>query len=801
MRLAILAFAAGVLALQLQARLPQRADLSLMALACLALFGLRGLLRTPRGLDAGAALRRFVAVASLLSASLLAGFVWAAAFAQLRLADELPAASEGADLAVVGVVNGLPQRFENGWRFAFAIESSSRPAPRQVLLSWYRATRESDEDMAQLAALHAGERWRFTVRLKRPHGNVNPQGYDYEAWLLENGIRATGAVRNSASPPVRLASFVWRADTVIERLRERIRQRIEDVLGAPADDHAENEDAAPYAGILVALAVGDQRAIPTAYWQNFARSGITHLMSISGLHVTMFAGLALALTNLLWRRSRRLPLIVPAQKAAALAGILAALLYALLAGFEAPAQRTLYMLAVVGWALISGRNFAASRILALALLLVLLLDPWAVLAAGFWLSFGAVGILFYAVSQERGHWLAAWGRAQWAVTIGSIPALLMLFQQFSLVSPLANAVAIPLVSYLITPLTLLGCVPPFAPLLHLAHGMTAGLMRLIDWLAATPWAVWQQHAPPLWALFAGCLGVAWLLLPRGAPARWLGLALCLPLVLIAPPRPMENSVRITVLDVGQGLAAHVQTARHDLIYDTGPAYALDANSGNRIILPYLRAAGVAALDLLIVSHADKDHSGGAQSLLDGISVARLLDSLPAERGLTSHAPRADCIAGQSWDWDGVHFALLHPPAAQYIERPGKTNDMSCVLKVSAGGQSMLLTSDIEAKSERLLLLNLPAALQADVVTVPHHGSHTSSTAPFIAAVKPKFAVFPVGYRNRFGHPKEDVAARWRESGAVLHRTDLEGALSFTLADSGISWQSARAQRPRYWYGR
>jgi competence protein ComEC len=325
------------------------------------------------------------------------------------------------------VVAGLPQALERGVRFEFEVEQAVAGVPPRISLAWYRGRDDTDDEASPAMPVRAGERWHFTVRLKRPHGNLNPHGFDYEAWLFERGVRATGYVRPASA--ARIEAQVWRPGYAVEMLRETIRDRFRAAL-----------PDAPYAGILIALAVGDQHAIDPGLWQTFARTGITHLMSISGLHVTMLAGLAYALINWLWRRSANLPLRLPAQHAAAMGGFLAAFLYCLLAGFAVPAQRTLYMLAVVAAARLSAREISGSRVLSLALLLVLLLDPWAVLAGGFWLSFGAVALLFHIGSGRLGpvHWLLEWGRAQWAVTLGMLPALLALFQQFSLVSPLGQ---------------------------------------------------------------------------------------------------------------------------------------------------------------------------------------------------------------------------------------------------------------------------------------------------------------------------------------------------------------------------
>ncbi|MCX7162470.1 MAG: DNA internalization-related competence protein ComEC/Rec2 [Rhodocyclales bacterium] len=781
MRLFIIAFAVGIWLLQQQAELLSLPWLTVSGLAALLMLALRRRLQgAPRAALAGRVLLLFMAA--------VLGFVWAAGFARLRLADELPLAMEGRDLEISGVVAGLPQSLERGLRFEFDVEQAASGVPQHISLAWYRSPDSADDDASSLIPVRAGERWRFTVRLKRPHGNFNPHGFDYEAWLFERDIRATGYVRPRSAE--RLDARVWRPSYAVEMLRETIRDRFRAAL-----------PDAPYAGILIALAIGDQQAVDAGLWQTFARTGITHLMSISGLHITMFAGLAYAVINWLWRRSPWLPLRLPAQHAAAAGGFLAAFFYCLLAGFAVPAQRTLYMLGVVACARLWGREVAASRVLLLALLLVLLLDPWAVLAAGFWLSFGAVALLFHIGSGRLGpaHWLIEWGRAQWAVTLGMLPALLALFQQFSLVSPPANAVAIPLVSFVITPLALAGTLPLLDPLLTLAHLVTAWLMNFIDWLADLPLAMWQQAAPPPWSVVLALAGGVWLLLPRGFPARWLGLLAFLPLLTASPSRPVAGDAEVTVLDVGQGLAIHVQTATHDLLFDAGPAFSADADSGNRIIAPYLRAMGVRRLDTLLISHADKDHEGGAASVLAALPVAVLKSSLPFEHPLSAQpVPQQPCIDGDKWDWDGVRFHILHP-GPEPLSR--KTNDLSCVLRVTAGGRSVLLTADIEAVSEIALLARHPSDLAAAAMIAPHQGSRTSSTPGFIAAVAARDVIFPVGYRNRFGHPREDVVARYVASGACLHRTDADGAVRLNLTGSGIMFRHEREQRRRYWHSR
>lgn len=777
MRLAILAFAAGVIALQMQAELPPAwpwiaGGAAALSLAAAARCGERG---------------RVAAAALAIAGGLALGFGWAAWRAEVRLADALPAAWEGRDVEVTGVVAGLPQDFAYGTRFEFAVEAVSTATaqvPERIMLSWYQGRRDDEEFVRQ--PVRPGERWRFTVRLKRPHGNANPHGFDYEAWLLERGIRATGYVR--PAPAVRLDAMVWRPDHAVERARDAVRASF--LAALPPGSN-------PWAGILVALAVGDQKAVNGELWTTFNRTGTTHLMSISGLHVTMVAALFGMAAGALWRRSPSLVLRLPAQRAAIVAGLLAAFAYALLAGFAVPAQRTLYMLAVAAAAALSGRIVSPGRTLCLALLVVLLVDPWAVLAAGFWLSFGAVGALLYvgsaAVGEERG-WGArvrAWGIVQWAATLASLPVLLLVFQQFSLVSPLANAVAIPVISFVVTPLALLGAVLPWWPVLALAHGVMDGLMAFLFWCAA--WPVWTVPAPPLWAALSAVLGVVLVLLPHGVPGRLVGAVLMLPALFWPAERPPHGEARVTVLDVGQGLAAVVRTHAHTLIYDPGPLYSAESDAGQRVVVPYLRALGIDRVEVLMITHRDSDHAGGAASVRSALAVGRVVAS-------TGEPDSEPCRAGQAWEWDGVHFAVLHPAAADY-GRERKANNLSCVLRVDAGGARLLLTSDIEARDEAALIARDADALAADVLLVPHHGSRTSSTPEFLAAVDAREAVIPAGYRNRFGHPKAEVIERHAARGTRLWRTDRDGAVSVRLGAEGAVVDAWREARRRYWQGR
>lgn len=766
-------FSLGVWLLQQQAALPPLAWAWLLPP-----IGLLALLPSTRLWQRVA---RHAAIAAFACAL---GFFYAGFLAQQRLSDALPDAWQGVDIEVEGVVAELPRQREGGLSFAFDMEKVLTPGahvPAHILLSTY--------DNQHTLPLKAGERWQFTVRLKRPHGTANPYGFDFEAWMLERNLRASGYVRPDGNN-LRRTEQVETPGYLIERLREKVRDRFQQVLG-----HA------PYTGVLVALTIGDQGSIPAAQWQAFTRTGVNHLMSISGLHITMFASLAFALTYALWRRIARLTLALPARKAAASAGLLAALAYALLSGFSVPAQRTVYMVATVAVALLLSRKFAPSQLLAAALAVVLLADPWAVMAPGFWLSFGAVALILYVSAHRLGktHWALEYGRVQWAMMAGMVAPLLALFQQMSLVSPIANAFAIPLVSFVVVPLAMLGAVVPIDGLLWLAHQAMALCMAALEWLNALPDAVWQQHAPPAWSIALGMAGALWVLLPRGFPARWLGLLMLLPMFLALPATPRDGALHLVIFDVGQGLSVAAQTRDHTLLYDAGPDFPGDADAGNRILVPSLRAQGMGWLDGLMLTHDDTDHTGGALSVIQALPIGWLYSSLPDASPILRQAHNLQrCTDGQYWDWDGVHFEVLHPSRASYADRDISKNNRGCTLRISAGKHSVLLAADIEKDSERRLLHVHPDKLPATLLVVPHHGSRTSSTQAFVDGVHPSYAVFTVGYRNRFGHPREDVVERYRAIGSELLRSDEDGAVIVDMDANDFRIERWRKAHARYW---
>lgn len=816
MRSAILGFVAGILWLQNQATLPSPFLLWLIAgAALLAGLALRLIPSLMPSLVPHPALKILV----LACCGIGFGFAWGGLVAQHAMAERLPAAAEGRDVTLIGTIDSLPHRSEQGVRFNFAVErvlpqeGTVAAIPSHLALSWYAGFAGDADRTERFVA--PGERWQLTVRLQRPHGNANPYGFDYEVWLLEQNLRATGYVRedrNSALKNQRLDTFVWSFGHAVEACRSWLRERIMAALPGK-----------PYAGVIVALVIGDQRGVNQTDWAIFNRTGISHLISISGLHITMIAGLFASLVFWLWRHSfftgAQLPLRLPAQKAAALAGAGMALLYVLLAGFGVPAQRTLYMISVVAAALWAGRITSVSHVLCLALAAVLLLDPWAVLWPGFWLSFGAVGAILYGSvgrtlqlsSAEAPTPLQKWratltgaARTQYVVTLGLVPLTLLLFSQVSLVSPIANALAIPLVSLVVTPLALLGSVLPLLLatfVLGAAHSLIEWLAVFLGWLNALPLAAWRAPTPALWIFVLALAGTAWLLAPRGWPGRWIGLIGWLPLLLNVPAHPAAGQMWITAFDVGQGMALLVETEQHRLLYDTGPYYSATSNGGNRVILPYLKARGIGQLDAVIVTHNDSDHAGGALSIFDEIPVDWVASSLAAASPVVQRAPsHRRCQAGQGWSWDQAHFEMLHPAGDDYQKDGIKSNALGCTLKITLGAQSILLPADIGLPQEARLVQSDPQHLRSTVLLAPHHGSGTSSSLAFLQAVQPQLALFQVGYRNRYGHPKQEVFERYGNLGIQRLRNDESGAITLQFGTS-FQFSEYRSEHARYWYGR
>ena len=702
-----------------------------------------------------------------LLAVLIGGFAWATLRGAIALEQRLPAEREGIDTRVTGQVVGLPQPQPGGVRFELAPDDS--PGIRR--LAWY-----SPAFMPR-----AGQRIEATVRLRRPHGLADPGAFDFERHALERGIAATGYVREARALTPRGAG--------LDALRERFSREIARRLGHGS-----------VANLLRALSVGDQAALSDADWEVLRATGTPHLVAISGFHVGVVAGLGALLARALFFVLPALALRVPRQQAAALAALGAATAYSAVAGFSLPVERTLLMIAAVALTRLLRRQAAPTSGFALALWVLLVADPLAVLGVGFWLSFAGVAWLVWSLGGRTGHpgVVEGFGRAQWAVTLGLTPLSLFFFQQCSVSGPLANLVAIPWITLVVVPLLLLAfgawlALPvAFAPLLAASDLAARAIWWVLAKLAAPSWSVVHLPEPTLAALVLATAGAALALLPRGFGTRALG-AIALLAALVAPDRaPPRGAFDLVQVDVGQGLSLLVRTADHALLFDAGGGVEGGWDMGDSAVLPSLRALGVARLDALVVSHGDNDHAGGAPSVIAAYDPPLVL------RGDGKFGAR-QCVAGTHWRWDEVDFELLHPPR----DFPYLRNASSCVLRIRAGPVSALLPGDIPAEIERRLVREQASSLASTVLVAPHHGSRGSSSDAFLNAVRPSLVLVSAGYRSRFGHPHAEALARYAAIGArVLNSADAGFMRVRVDPVRGIDapWRY-RAEVPRYWRDR
>ncbi len=783
-RVSILAFLGGVFALQYCPHLPSlwwSLPLLPAALFCLVLGSRQDAVyrqfrrRSARGVG-------FPIFLNCLSAALffLAGFFWAALRADILLQDALPAELEGKDLWVEGYIADLPKQAERGVNFTFDVaraflNDESVVVPHKIQLNLF----------AFNMALRVGDHWGFLVRLKRPHGFQNPGGFDYEGYLFRERIRATGYLRKNKLPVLLASNY---ASYPIGRLRQYLGERIHNTL-------PENN----FIGVLTAFVNGDEAGIGDNQWEILQRTGTAHLVAISGMNIGFLAGLVFFLVRRLWAWPGFTVLYWPAPKVAAVAAGLTAIVYAALAGFAIPTQRALIMLLIVMTGAIVQRAISLSHLLAAALFAVLVYDPLAVMSGGFWLSFASVGVILFSASGKRqeSSWWDRLGKIQCVVAVGLLPLMLVLFQRVALVGPLANMLAIPVVELAVIPLSLLGTIflflfpePVSVFIFKLAALALQALWKILEYLASFDQAQWAQNQPAAWTVVCAAVGVLWLLAPRGWPVRWIGAVWLLPMVLIRPAVPQVGEVWLTLLDVGQGLSAVVRTHEHTLIYDTGARFSARFDAGRAAVLPYLRASGVSNVDMLIISHGDNDHIGGANSILAGMPVGNVLSSVP-ERLPQAHY----CRVGQGWRWDGVEFSIISPGH----DGAARGNNGCCVLLVSSSYGNILLPGDIEARAEKMLVERFSEKLSAKVLVVPHHGSKTSSTPAFINQINPAVALIPVGYRNPYHHPNKQVLKRYIASKAAIYDSASAGAIEVLLRGRGMEVSGYRQSARRYWF--
>ncbi len=697
---------------------------------------------------------------------LLSGFVvgWTYAFlwVEYQAQQYLPRDNDGQVISAEGYVVGMPEN--DSYRLSFQYKATrvcvnGACIKRNALLqlSWYGAYPQ----------LQPGQRWRLQLKVRRPHGLANPGGFDYERYLWQQGIVGRGYVR-SGPLNYRLSGIEPRQ--WINHWRYQLKQSLLKRMGKT-----------PFDGIVLALLLGDRDHISVKQWQLFRDTGTSHLMAISGLHIGLMAMLFFYLSLLVTRCFPRCCLYIPARSIAAISAILGAAAYSALAGFSVSTQRALVMVSIVMLAQLLKRIVSPLTLWCYALFVVLLLDPFAILSTGFWLSFYAVFLIVYVMAYRVAR-LNKWQqifRIQGAIFIGMLPLSLFYFQQISLIAGFANLLAIPWASFVVVPLSVLSLL--LLGVNGVNHYLLLGVQYSIHWMLI--FLQYCQASHLYWHLGVnGVLGFACLLLallllllPKAWPMKsiasvWLIVAVFINARHFHP----DWLLRLTVLDVGQGLATVIETKQHVYLYDTGIKFSDTSDSGINVIVPYLHRLGIRKLDTIVISHGDNDHKGGMASILHQYPHTKVMTSDP--HIIKQFHPSETCVSGQQWQVDNVNFKMLYPQAGQAY----KVNESSCVLQIQVGQQTILLPGDLEAGGEKRLVNSQRALLKASIIVAPHHGSITSSTPKFVAAVHPEYVVYPMGWHNRYGFPSKKVQQRYKKVGAKAYKTAETGAIQFII---------------------
>ena len=666
---------------------------------------------------------------------------------------------------------------ESGASVAMLIEPvGDKRIPPHSRITWF--------DPPQIPAI--GEIWELELRLRRPHGNSNPGGFSLENWMFREQLHAAGYVvagkRNRLLQTARLSPVETYRQNFVERAKRH---------GGDA------------AAVLAAIGIGSRHLISRQQWDRYAKTGSSHLMAISGLHV----GLAAAATFFLIASfSGACRLQGNHLDHATIGAVTMAAAYALISGFAVPSQRATIMLVMAAIAFLSRRRVASGRIVAAVALLVFAVNPVSLMMPGFSLSFGAVVVLLWFSRRYwrpgPGLWVLQLIVMQFVLLLGLMPLTVLVFQRIAITAPLVNLITVPVFSFITVPLTLASMVlqpvwnTASVELLRMSAVSIRGIERVIGEFAQLPVAdssiAGVEGNGGVIICFV-LLPALWIILPRGWPGRRIAILAVIALLVYKPATPGLDCIDTHVLDIGQGLAVVVQSKEHTLIFDSGASYRGGGSAALQVVLPFLRHKGISSIDWLVVSHADDDHAGGVPTLIEQLEVGRILagEELPDVGQKVFR-----CERGQMWLADGIEYRFLHPEPGEHLAG----NDSSCVLAISAGDYHLILTGDIEAAGERSVLTQISFE-SATVVLIPHHGSLTSSSPAFVNRLQPDIAVASTGHANRWGFPKQRVTKRWEGVGAAVFDTASSGAVSFRLCKrDGVSrLREQRLQQRRFWH--
>ncbi|VAW91876.1 DNA internalization-related competence protein ComEC/Rec2 [hydrothermal vent metagenome] len=725
------------------------------------------------------------------------GFIWATVIAHQLLNNKIVPELEGQDIVVKGIISSLPEKIGRRTRFEFTIKSVlynniKYSTPKKIKLNWYGSAPKLIPD----------DYWQLLVRLKKPFSYQNSGGFDYEAWMFQNEIDAKGYVRNSKKNILLQANYSFFS---FNQIRYNLKRNIKKI------------NQSSYRSIILALLIGDKSEITDTQWSVFRKTGTSHLIAISGLHIGLIAGLVFFISSWLWRFSGTAVNFIPSAKLAAILAMLAAVIYSAMAGFSIPTQRALIMLCVVMISILIDVRAGSWKTLAIALLVVLLLSPFAVLNPGFWLSFFAVAIIIYFAKNLSNtvnkpiSTLYNWSRVQLVIAVGLMPFVLLFFSESSIISPIANFIVVPIFSFFIVPaIFFAACILMIFPaissvIFDVVIFVLDKIWIFLEYLAELKFSTIQVNHISLPVFLFFCVAILLLFLPKKFPAKWIAPLFLLPLIFNKAQVPDFGTANITLLDVGQGLSVVIQTKEHVLVYDTGTRFSKSFNTGDTVIIPYLKSKGLSEIDVLMISHGDNDHIGGVNSVVSTINVSKILTSVPAKvKSKIAHQnkkiPIDFCNSDNEWHWDGVDFKIIHPKANSTLRK----NNASCVIQISTANSkiknSILLTGDIESKAERQIIKNKSLDLRSTILIAPHHGSKTSSTAAFINKINPDYVLYPVGYRNRYRFPSNLVSKRYKDRGVVEYSTSEFGSITFILEPQLLKKPELyRVSQRRFWH--
>jgi len=644
----------------------------------------------------------------------------------------------------------------------------------KIRLSLYQAEQD------QINEMKAGSFWKFNAKLKPIHGRMNPGGFDYEKWLVSEGFIGTGYVKSSSLIPS-VVSF----KAVYQSTRQRILDKLNRVI--PDTDSK---------GMALALAIGERSSISAEQWQTIKDSGTSHLLAISGLHIGIAALWSYYFFLIIFTRITFISRHIPAQKIAEVASLVGGLSIALLSGFGYPAQRALVMLVVFLYSRWSGRHLSLANILAVSVMIIAFIQPFAVLAVSFWLSVIAVATIVFLLSYRQkitfgNNKFREWLRINWFLFVGLMPITWMIFDSISVVGFIANLILIPLTSFVTTPLVYIGLLT-----LSISDQLASWLFYLVDHILAFTLQIQALLSEVNSAASVSSLSVLLFVLLLLAtiiilmPAKMPGRSLIIPVGLLAifslsQPKTDER-FKMVVFDIGQGLAVYISVAGKHLLYDTGygnKTFSMAESS----LLPYFKRQSVNRLDRMIISHADADHAGGLDIISDQLKVNMLLVGEKTSR------EGDDCHTADPWKWGNVEFSFLPHLSNRFYQG----NSASCVLQINVNDKKILLTGDIEKRSEKALLDK--GLTHNDIVVAPHHGSLTSSTDEFVTQTSPNTVIFSTGYANQWHFPKSKVIKRYMEVGADVQVTHENGAITITESQDGeLKITTERMDRSHFW---